>query len=276
MKKNPRALLLSALVHIALLAALFLGVQWKTEKNTAFTVDLWNPKALEFTKPAQKPVPEPKAQPQPIQAPQQQEPIIAKPAELPKKTLPDPEIRLKEERRIANEKRLAEERRKAEEAKKRKEEEKRKAQEKRIAEEKRKEEETKKRKEEKRINEEKEKRKEEVLAVRRAHLKGLLDAAGSESKMRSLQNAQYIEKIRLKIKGNVTLPPNISGNPLSIFEVSQLPTGEVVNVRLVQTSGIKTLDSAVQRAIYKSSPLPQPEDASLYERILTIEYRPLD
>jgi colicin import membrane protein len=37
--------------------------------------------------------------------------------------------------------------------------------------------------------------------------------------------AEYIDKVRGKIRGNITLPPGIQGNPQAEFEVTQLPTG---------------------------------------------------
>ena len=39
-----------------------------------------------------------------------------------------------------------------------------------------------------------------------------------------------------------------------------LPTGEIVGVKLIKSSGNTAYDQAVERAIYKSSPLPIPPD----------------
>jgi TolA protein len=70
--------------------------------------------------------------------------------------------------------------------------------------------------------------------------------------------AEYIDKVRGKIRGNITLPPGIQGNPQAEFEVTQLPTGEVLDVKVRRSSGNPALDAAVERAIRKSSPLPKP------------------
>jgi len=86
--------------------------------------------------------------------------------------------------------------------------------------------------------------------------------------------AEYIEKVRGKIRGNISLPPGIQGNPEAVFEVTQLPTGEVLDVKVRRSSGNPALDTAVERAIRKSSPLPRPAQAELFERILKIPYRP--
>jgi hypothetical protein len=49
--------------------------------------------------------------------------------------------------------------------------------------------------------------------------------------------ADYLGRIRGKIKGNIVLPPDIKGNPEAIFEVTQLPSGEVISVKLKKSSG---------------------------------------
>lgn len=86
--------------------------------------------------------------------------------------------------------------------------------------------------------------------------------------------ADYLGRIRGKIRGNIVLPPDIKGNPEAIFEVTQLPSGEVINVKLRKSSGHPALDAAVERAILKSSPLPKPEQGDVFDRLLNIPYRP--
>ena len=86
--------------------------------------------------------------------------------------------------------------------------------------------------------------------------------------------ADYLGRIRGKIRGNLVLPPDIKGNPEAVFEVTQLPSGEVISVRLKKSSGNTALDSAVERAILKSSPLPRPEQSEVFDRLLNIPYRP--
>ena len=88
--------------------------------------------------------------------------------------------------------------------------------------------------------------------------------------------ADYLDRIRGKIRGNVVLPPNIQGNPEAIFAIEQLPTGEILNVKLQRSSGNPGLDSAIERAILKSSPLPKPDDPALFQRDLKIKYRPFE
>src|SRR5207247_4351301 len=91
-----------------------------------------------------------------------------------------------------------------------------------------------------------------------------------------LPDAGYIDKIRTKIKTNIILPSEIKGNPEVVFNIVQLPTGEVFSVRLVKTSGNALLDSAVERAILKSSPLPKPDRPEQWLREFNISFRSLD
>jgi colicin import membrane protein len=86
--------------------------------------------------------------------------------------------------------------------------------------------------------------------------------------------AGYQEKIRMKIRGNILLPAGIPGNPEAVFRVTQIPSGEIMKVVLVKSSAYAPLDEAVERAILKSSPLPKPDNPAHFERDLRIPYRP--
>ena len=88
--------------------------------------------------------------------------------------------------------------------------------------------------------------------------------------------ADYLGRIRGKIRGNIVVPPEVKGNPEAVFDVTQLPSGEIVTVRLKRSSGHATLDAAIERAILKSNPLPKPEQADLFSRSLELRFRPLD
>ncbi|MFM9967008.1 MAG: TonB family protein [Burkholderiales bacterium] len=86
----------------------------------------------------------------------------------------------------------------------------------------------------------------------------------------------YANRIRQKIKPHINVPPDISGNPEAIYDVEQLPTGEVLSVKVRKSSGFRTYDDAVERAIMKASPLPRPEKADQFQRRLVLTFRPND
>jgi colicin import membrane protein len=100
--------------------------------------------------------------------------------------------------------------------------------------------------------------------------------ASQAASARSKAMADYLGRIRGKIRGNIVLPPEVKGNPEALFDVTQLPSGEIVTVRLKRSSGHAALDAAIERAILKSNPLPKAEPADLFSRSLELRFRPLD
>jgi colicin import membrane protein len=100
--------------------------------------------------------------------------------------------------------------------------------------------------------------------------------AAQVAAVRNKAMADYLGRIRGKIRGNIVVPPEIKGNPEAVFDVTQLPSGEIVTVRLKRTSGYPALDAAIERAILKSNPLPKPEPADLFSRMLELRFKPLD
>ena len=105
---------------------------------------------------------------------------------------------------------------------------------------------------------------------RQAQEKKAADAA------RARADADYVRRIQAKIRGNVIVPPDMAGNPEAIFDVVQLPSGEIIDVQLDKSSGVRAYDEAVQRAILKSSPLPRPDSPDMFRRNITLKFRPLD
>lgn len=83
----------------------------------------------------------------------------------------------------------------------------------------------------------------------------------------------WADQIRTRIRANVALPRAVGGNPEAVFSVSLRPSGEVMLVKIVRSSGQKDFDEAVQRAILRASPLPIPEHQSVFIPILEIRYR---
>jgi colicin import membrane protein len=101
--------------------------------------------------------------------------------------------------------------------------------------------------------------------------------ANAEQRAAGLKSAKanWAGKIHDKVRGNIVLPSNVQGNPEAVFEVNLLPTCESVGQpRLIRSSGNPALDTAIERAILKSSPLPKPDDPSVFQRTLKITYRP--
>ena len=89
--------------------------------------------------------------------------------------------------------------------------------------------------------------------------------------------ATWTDKIRQKIRSNIIYDlSRVPGNPKAVFDVSLLPSGEVLTVNKRKSSGNPGYDEAVERAIYKASPLPKPDSPSLFRRQLELHFRPQD
>jgi colicin import membrane protein len=88
--------------------------------------------------------------------------------------------------------------------------------------------------------------------------------------------AGWVDKIRASIRGRLILPPGLKGNPECLYLVTQLPSGEVLEAKLVFSSGNLAYDEAVHRAILKSSPLPKPDNPADFVRELKLTFRPVD
>lgn len=231
------AVALAVAVHVVLAVALVLGVSWQSRAPDVVTVELWQPPP-----PAPPEVqPEP---PRPAPAPEAKpEPRIEKPdiaiKEAPKPK-PKPEAKAKPKPIPPKpDDRLAQQRLKDELQ-----------------------------------------REHQLLAAEHERQavkdKMVRDVARSAATAREKGIATWVDKIRGKIKGNIVLPPGIKGNPEALFLVTQLPTGEVLDAKLVISSGHTAYDEAVHRAILKSSPLPKPDSAGLFVRELKLTFRPVD
>jgi len=103
-------------------------------------------------------------------------------------------------------------------------------------------------------------------------------AARQQLAARDRALAAWQGRIRAKIRGNIPtqVVQEVTGNPEAIFDVALLPTGEVLTVRMRKSSGNRAYDEAIERAILKSSPLPRPDQPSLFRRELELKFRPLD
>lgn len=254
---NVTAMVLSATVHLLLIGALFFGVQWRSQ-STSVEVEVW--RSVAAPAPAVKPEPvpeppkpEPKPEPKPtpkVETPPPVKPDIAvKDKEKPKKEepkKPEPKPEPKPEQNKPEPKREAPDWKKALEQ------------------------------EQKQLQQQKATQDQIARAANEANLMASLKAdQASAARNRGL--ADYASKIRGKIKGNMNITGlSIQGNPEAVFKVTQLPSGEVLSVKLSKSSGNRPLDEAIERAILKSSPLPKPDQPGLFQRELELKYKPLD
>ncbi len=282
--RERRALIYTVIMHLILVLFIVISIQWKSHEPSAMQAEIWTPQQLaSATAAAQReaqtygdptpdptpPKPEPKPEPPPPPKPEPKPQPKPQPKPEPVKTPVNPkaDIAIKQDKKTEKEKPQPKTPEKKDD--KKKPEPKQKPQDDFLEELKR---------EEQKIAAQKQKA---AAAEARAQREAALRAqAGAEAKATGAERARgddrsYLAKLKTKIRGNVILPPNVIGNPAAVFRVTQLPSGEVIDVRLIKSSGNPQLDAAVERAIRKSSPLPTPEGRSP-DRIIDITYLPFE
>ncbi|MGI9331012.1 MAG: cell envelope integrity protein TolA [Gammaproteobacteria bacterium] len=87
---------------------------------------------------------------------------------------------------------------------------------------------------------------------------------------------QWVEVIRQKVQRNWVNPPSAGTGIECEVRVTQIPGGEVVNVRISSCNADAAVVRSIENAVYKASPLPPPPDASLFERNIIFNFKPVD
>jgi colicin import membrane protein len=255
------AAILAIAVNLGFVLFLVFHVTWRNPPQESVAVELYAPspsiERIEAPKAQEPPLePPPKVEPPKPEPPKPVPPKVEppRPAKVePPPPPPKPDITLKE--RQAKAEREKKEREKAEAEKR----------------------ETERKQQEKRLAEVRERQAREAEALRaQAERERQTNQQIALNAARVKADADYIRRIQSKIRGNLVLPPDMPGNPEAVFDVVQLPSGEIIDVQLGKSSGVRAYDEAVQRAILKSSPLPLPENQQMFRRQLTLRFRPLD
>jgi len=284
---EPRILLagvLAVLVHLAFIALLIFGLNWKDHPPEGMMVEIWTelpkpiqepvktqPPQKQQTKPAPEPV-KPKSEPEPPKpepakpAPQQaavtppvKKPDIAmqqKPEPI-KETKPDLEQQKKKEQERLKELEKQKELEKKQELEKQRETEK-----------------------QSELQKQKELAAQQREQAAKAQREAEAQRAAQQAAARNLvtnEISKYKALILAKIRSRIVMPPDLPGNPIAEFSVTLLPGGDILDVRLSKSSGYAVFDNAVERAIFLSKPLPLPPDPALFNEFrnlnITVHYR---
>jgi colicin import membrane protein len=267
-----RAGLLAVLVHIAFFVLMIFGLNWKTLPPEGMAVELWS----SLPPPPLPVLPEVKAPPPPPSPPP---PPEAKPLPPPKPEVPPPakpDIAIKEKiEKPKPEKKPVEQKQPSKKEQKELKEQAEKEKAKELKEQKEKEQKEKEKKEkEKKEKEQKTRIAAEVDRLQREQEANdkLQQRAAAQSRL-SDEIAEYKAKIMAKIRRNIVMPPDLPGNPAVEFDVTLLPGGDILDVRIRSTSGYPAFDSAVERGIFMSKPLPLPPDPALFSKFRNLNVK---
>jgi colicin import membrane protein len=231
-------------MHALLLVFLYIGVKWQNTEPMAVEAEVWDMKTQDAAPPP-PPQPEPVVKPEPIPEPPPPKPVVEEPV-APK--APDIALeKIKEQKKKLADKKLAEEKLREE-----------------LKQEKLKELADKKAKAAQALAEQKKADKLREQEMRR--ITGNLGGTGSAEKSTAPRiDTGYAAAVSTKIKRSTSYvgDTDVPGNPEVQFKIDQLPTGEIISVRKIKSSGIPAFDAAVERGINNSSPLPKKKDGTV-------------
>lgn len=268
-RKTPgrfRALILAIAVHVVVVAIAVVAFRWPSEPSPG--ADVVKAVVVDDTEELKK------------QEAKRKKAAAKKKAEAKRKREEQKrKAEAEHKRKDAEKKRLAEQNAKEEAARKRKEEEQRMAEEQRLEEERRLlEEERRREEEEERQRQDAERQLAESLEAEERERRKAAEAEERERKeaarkARALTAAEkYKLLIRQKVSRNWARPPGAQTGLQCTVRVRLVPSGDVLQVTVVKTSGDERFDRSVENAVYKASPLPLPEERDLFEYFREIEF----
>jgi len=88
--------------------------------------------------------------------------------------------------------------------------------------------------------------------------------------------ANWTQQITARIQHAWIRPPTAREGLDCTLYVTQVPGGQIVNVKLGECNGDDAVRQSIQDAAYRASPLPPPPDPALFERNLVVEFKPTD
>jgi TonB family protein len=93
--------------------------------------------------------------------------------------------------------------------------------------------------------------------------------------LQSTLPTSYAQLIRMRIKPNITFTEEVAGNPKAVVEVRLAPDGVILSRKLLSTSGIRSWDDAVLKAIDKTKVIQKDNDGKV-PSVLEISFKPYD
>jgi colicin import membrane protein len=278
-----RAFMLAILAHLLLMIALTWGINWNRDaENVAAEAELWSsvpqqaaPKVVQApplpAPPPPAPRPEPKVEPPPA-PPVSKAPDIALEREKKKQEQAQRRQEELEQQKKLEARKKQEELKRQEVAEQKAEEEKKKKKAEELAKAKAKQEEAKAKQDEAKL-----------AALRKENLERMMKGAAGTGAPTSTgtaarssgPSASYAGRIAAKIKPNIVFSDIVSGNPAAVVEIRLSPDGTIVGRKLLQSSGVKSWDEAVLRAIDKTEVLPRDTDGRVVPQF-PVHFRPND
>lgn len=259
-------MLMAALVHLGLIGAIALGVNWKASTPAGVDAELWAsvpqiaaqrdvapepPRPTPRVEPKPEPRPEPKPKAEPVSKPQ-----------------PDPQIAVEKAKQDKLKKKLEEDKREKEKLEKEEREEKEKLEKKKAQDEKAK---------LAKAEAERQKKLDDLRDKNLARLKEMMGAdqgsPGGTATQTAGPSAGWAGRVVARVRPNFVYTDAIRGDPAIEVELKLAPDGTIVSRKLTKSSGDARLDDAILRAIDKTETLPRDTDGRVPTSV-EIVFRP--
>jgi len=264
-KYNIIPLLMATALHAAFIASLLVvfdfGRSVRPPTPMAMTATLVSAADVD-TSPAPVRQPEPLPEPEPVIDTSEQDRIVAEE----KKRQEDA---AQEQARVRREEE-AERKRRADEAAERKRRDEAELERKRVAAEARRQEEI------ERQRQENERLRAAALAQEADELR-LREIADEEARLAALSSgamARYSFAIQQQIQRNWVKPASAQPGIECVIDVRLARGGDVVTATVGRCNGDAAVRRSIEAAVFKASPLPEPEDPNLFQRDLRITFKP--
>lgn len=240
--ESRKAIVYAVLVHLALIAIVVVGMSWQASPDA----------------------------PPPMQARVVSEAEVRKEVEQRKRTEREPRPAEPKKKREAEEKPRPEQAKLSEQ--KHREDDKRKALD---AEKKRKDDARQAEVRKQKDTEERRKTAESTLKEMLAHeeQERSMEKASAEEARAQRELTRVEGLIKQKVERNWVRPAGWTQGMECVVRVRLIPTGDVLGATVVRSCGNPAFDRSVENAVYKASPLPLPEDKSLFEHFRELELR---
>jgi colicin import membrane protein len=92
--------------------------------------------------------------------------------------------------------------------------------------------------------------------------------------MQADDSVRWIFALQSQISRNFVPPASAPIDLECVVDVRILPGGTVVNVEIGRCNGDDAVHRAIEAAVFKASPLPEPENPSVFQRDLRITFKP--
>lgn len=273
-KYNIIPMFLAAALHVVLLGGLVIAIDFSRAAQPQMPLAISATLVMESAMPRPRPVPEPEPEPvqepdpEPVQEPEREDPDEAAERVRQEEVKRQADLHAEQERiRIQQE--ADRKRREADEAeqKRRREEE----IERLRAEAERKRQEDLERQ---RLENERRRREAEEQEMERRRQAELEAEEIRLAAMQADDEALWIFAIQRQITRNFIRPASAPENLECIVNVKQLPGGQVVNVDIGRCNGDAAVRRAIIAAVNKASPLPSPDNPGIFQRDLTVIFKP--